>query len=305
MAMAGPRFAEQQAKSNAEEAQRIGNIWSNGNDSFTKGSTIPLSQLDARRRSGYRYMAANDPSNKTGREVWQTADGTNVNEDQIRAGHKQYGTASARQANYHELLKKTASLTPERQNMVFEDFLASANDAGMDAGNASGSWQGISIPFKSIRIDQRRQKIEKDPSTGQLVPGGVDHAGVLKEYSGMSMGQQIEESAGSYQAIRDAIDWGVASGNTEHEEYASRAYHNLVSYVDGAPAPAGAVAAASGAGSPGAGASGAATYANSASAAAKNRNAAQQALGDLKSSMRGPTVTQHARVLSRLPRDIT
>ncbi len=305
----GVKLAENQAKSNAEREQAISNIWSNGNDTWTKASTIPISVLASRRSSGHRYRDAAAAGNTSGREQWAAADGTWHDEDQIKMGNREYFNGADKQVNYKKLLEKTEPLGTEAQNNVMEDYLAWANEAGLDAGTATGRWQGISIPLKGMRIDMRRAQIGGTP--GNLTRTGTNHHALLTEYAGMAMPEQYKETPGSFQAIRDSIFTvaGNPHASQAENEAAARAYANLEQYVkgtSGSPQQQAAMsqqALAAQAAGAGGGAAAQQSYASSSSAAAKNRNAAQQALADIDTQGRlNPTLAQ---VIAQLPRDIT
>ena len=285
----GSRTVAGQAARNEERMREISQVWSSGDDTYAKGSTISLNSLAERRQSGYRYRAAAADGSRA--EQWEAADGTWISENEIREGNRAYRSGADKQANFLKLGEKTEALDTEHQDRVLEDYVQFANDARLDPGLATGRWQGISIPLKNMRLDQRRAQFGTDPATGRLAVTGVNHEGLLTEYSNMAMHEQVKETPGTFDALATSMETAFnpiagAGGPTAgaagqiNPIAAGAAYHNLVKYVGsaGGAATAAAAAASAAAGAP-AGVPGApASYSSSSSAAAKNAGAAREAL---------------------------
>lgn len=239
-----PKTATKLAITNAEAAQSVGTIWSSGDDSFVKASTIPLSVLDDRKAIKQRYRTADAVGNTSGVEQWQTADGAWYSKDQIVQGNREYRNDSAKQFNYKKMLEKTEQQPTENQDKVLTDYLALANEEGWDENTAKGGWAGIAIPAKHIRLDLRRAKIGGSP--GQLRHTGIDNNSLLEEYANMTPGDQIKETPESFGAIRNAVYQTLIPNPTVMTEKqqkdqnildknAAKAYKNLERFVKAPP----------------------------------------------------------------------
>jgi len=278
-----PRLVEKEALDNAQRGKEIDSTWQNGDDTFVKASTIHTDVLDDRKQRGYRYRAAGAAGNIE--EQWQTADGAWYTKQQIVQGNRAYDTGGDRQHNFRNMIGKTEPLGEEAQNLIREDFMAYANAQKMDAGAATGRWQGMAIPTKGMRIDQRRQKIRQNADTGQLEWGDVDHKGLLTEYAGFKMGDQLAQTPGGFRAIAQsaqAIRYKQGA-SIDEQVAAANAYKNLERYVTGAAGEQGAAQLEAAVQQPESGGKGpTSTFATSGSAAYKNAEGARRAYQKLK-----------------------
>ena len=289
----GAGIYARQAQNNKEAAQRLQETGDFGNDAYIKGTTIPLSALSTWGTAGNANN--NRHRNQNGVEQWQAADGTWLNRQQITEGHRTYTTGSEKQNAFKYVLGKAEPQSEQHHERVYDDFRAYANESGVDPGNATGAWQGITIPFKGVRADLRRRGFSG--TAGNLTDRGLDTHALNTEVANFGTYDWAKETEGTYTALEQSILAGVTPGPqpagspppAERATKALEAYSNLDKFVGALPTGPAAVAAAHAAAAaglgPAAGGGGPATIAGSASAAHKNEVAARAARDNLRAQL--------------------
>lgn len=295
---------ERISRANAEDSARTKTIVDSGDDTYVKGATL-YAVMDSLRNDPTRFFRAGQtlPNGNIAREnTFIAPDGSPHTERNIRTGYAAYGRNHAiMQEGFKYMLGKAAPSAVAEQNRIIDDYIAWANDQGLDRGTAIGRLQGFAIPLQNVRMDLRRVNIDNATAAdvtagraqrvGQLIRGGTNDAGLLIQASGTSQYEWTQQSEGTYAVIRDALYRtanGVGGGRFED---AAKTYANVLTFAEGAEPPPGAAAAvAAAAAAGGAGAPGAATYASSSGAAAKNREAAREMVREIRSipNPRGP-----------------
>jgi len=294
----GAATSESQGYQLKEASDRADAAWSKSDDSYAKASTITPSMMRRFREeggvleadgttTGERYQTRRNDKGQL-YEQFAAADGTFFDAGKIAEGRRYYNTAAEKQANFSRLIEKTAPMDEATQDRVFDDWIDTANDLGLDSKTATGRWQGISIPFKSKRADLRRMGISGEK--GSLVRGKVNTQGLVTEFADMQQGELVAQGPGTYQNLADGIieaniptvpvSEAAAVANQKLRVSATQSFHNLERFVNGAASLDPAVIARMEAERAQAGAEatpGQQQFATSSSAAAKNADAARKA----------------------------
>ena len=278
---------ERAAMANQREAQRADVIWGNGDDTYTKASTLYYSMDRLRGTSRHRV--------KDGQEQFAATDGSWFTASEIKHGHDVFGgNHGMMQTNFKKMFEKADPMDTPTQNRITQDYMDWANGEKLDPGTATGRWQGVSIPIAQSRPDLRRLGIEGEK--GNLRWGSTNDFGLLTQTAGFKPHEWTSMGPGGFSAVTDSIETvynaGAGGGGNggesgaDRDAAAKRAYVNLVRAVEGAragraPTPPG--AAAGGGSAPGAATPGSPMPGYSAldSAAAKNAIAAEHALETL------------------------
>ncbi len=257
----GPAIYDRQAANIQKSMQHMKTTNDYGHDGFVRAATISPKRLAALRQSGdpKRYRAAGTAGNDSGHDQWASADGAWHTESEIRAANKHFSTPDQKIGAFSRVLEKADSGTKEEQDNAWEDYKFMANEMGMDKDTATGKWQGIAIPYKGIRSDMRRFKLEGE--RGQLVqPAGMDGydwKSHLKETANSKAYDQIALTEGSFETQFNSIQeafrkdtGGTFVHNEEVRKNAANSANNLRNFAAGDQTKA-ATAGAAASGQPG------------------------------------------------------